>query len=54
MQQGLSGLLGILTIGAIGAIVYTLVTNPNGVNALFTGTDNLLKSSYAASLGKVA
>ena len=48
------GFLGILTIGAIGAIVYTLVTNSNGVGALFSGADNLLKSSYGASLGKVA
>ena len=48
------GFLTILTIGAVGAIVYTLVTNPNGVAALFNGTDSLLRTSYAASLGKVA
>jgi hypothetical protein len=48
------GFLTILTIGAIGAIGYTLVTHPDGVNALFTGTDKLLTSSYQASLGKVA
>lgn len=53
MNQGLNGLLTILTIGAIGAIVFTLVRNPNGVKALFEGTDKLLVSSYQASLGTV-
>lgn len=53
MQGGLNGLLTILTIGAVGAIVYTLVKNPNGVAALFKGTDALLTSSYKASLGTV-
>lgn len=53
MQQ-FNGFLTILTIGAVGAIIYTLVTNPNGVAALFEGTDKLLRTSYAASLGKVA
>jgi hypothetical protein len=47
------GFLTILTIGAIGAIGYTLVTHPEGVKALMQGTDNLLRSSYQASLGKV-
>lgn len=53
MQGGVSGLLTILTIGAVGAVVYTLVRNPDGVNALFKGVDSLLVSSYQASLGKV-
>ena len=53
MQGGLNGLLTILTIGAIGAIVYTLAKNPDGVKALFDGTDKLLTSSYKASLGTV-
>jgi hypothetical protein len=53
MQQ-LNGFLTILTIGAVGAILYTLVTNANGVTALFNGADKLLVSSYGASLGKVA
>lgn len=44
--------LTILTIGAAGAIIYTLVTNASGVSALFNGIDQLLTSSYAASLGK--
>lgn len=48
------GFIFILTIGAVGAIGYTLVTNPKGVAALFNGTDALLKTSYAASLGKTA
>lgn len=46
--------LTILTIGAVGAIVYTLVTNATGVAALFNGADQLLKTSTAGSLGKVA
>lgn len=46
--------LTILTIGAAGAILYTMVTNPKGVSALFNGVDSLLKTSYGASLGKVA
>jgi hypothetical protein len=50
----LTGFLTILTIGAVGAIVYTLVTNANGVTALFNGADSLLRTSYSASLGKVA
>jgi hypothetical protein len=54
MSGAFSGIVGILTIGAIGAILYTLVKNPTGVNAMFTGVDSLLKSSYGASLGKVA
>jgi hypothetical protein len=45
--------LTILTIGAAGAIIYTLVTNPAGVKALFAGIDSLLVSSYRASLGTV-
>lgn len=53
-MDSLRGFLTILTIGAVGAIVYTLVTNANGVAALFNGADQLLKSSYGASLGKVA
>lgn len=53
-MEGLRGFLTILTIGAVGAIVYTLVTNGPGVSAFFEGADKLLKSSYAASLGKVA
>lgn len=48
-----NGFMTILTIGAVGAIIYTLVTNPNGVKALMDGVDNLLTSSYKASLGKV-
>jgi hypothetical protein len=48
-----NGFLTILTIGAVGAILYTLVTNPKGVQALFDGVDKLLVSSYQASLGKV-
>jgi hypothetical protein len=47
-----NGFLTILTIGAVGAILYTLVTNANGVKALFDGVDKLLVSSYQASLGK--
>jgi hypothetical protein len=54
MGNALGGFLTILTIGAVGAIVFTLVTNPTGVTALFNGTDKLLVSSYGASLGKVA
>lgn len=46
--------LTILTIGAVGAIVYTLVTNPGGVQALFNGVDNLYRTAQAGSLGKVA
>jgi len=46
-----SQFLTILTIGAVGAIVYTLVTNATGVEALFNGADKLLVSSYSASLG---
>ena len=46
--------LTILTIGAIGAIVFTAVTHPSGIAALFNGADSLLKSSYGASLGQVA
>lgn len=53
MKGGVDGLITILTIGAIGAVVYTLVRNPAGVNALFKGVDSLLVSSYHASLGKV-
>lgn len=53
MNQSLNSFLTILTIGAVGAIVYTLVRNPNGVKALFEGTDKLLISSYQASLGTV-
>jgi hypothetical protein len=53
MQGPLNSFLTILTIGAIGAIVFTLVRNPNGVKALFEGTDKLLVSSYQASLGTV-
>jgi hypothetical protein len=53
MQGGLNSFLTILTIGAVGAIVFTLVRNPNGVKALFDGTDALLTSSYKASLGTV-
>lgn len=53
-MSNLTGFLTILTIGAVGAIVYTLVTNATGVKALFDGADELLKSSYGASLGKVA
>lgn len=48
------GFLTILTIGAIGAIGFTLVTHADGVKALFDGADALLKTSYAASLGKSA
>lgn len=54
MQQGFSGIIGILTIGAIGAIVFTLVSHPDGVKALFDGVDRALQSSYAAALGKTA
>jgi hypothetical protein len=50
----LRSFLTILTIGAVGAILYTAVTHPNGVAALFDGADKLLKSSYGASLGQVA
>jgi len=53
MQQ-VNTFLTILTIGAVGAIVYTLVTNATGVAALFEGADKLLRTSTAASLGKVA
>lgn len=53
-MQTANQFLTILTIGAVGAIIYTLVTNANGVAALFAGADSLLKSSYGASLGKVA
>ena len=52
--NAVNGFLTILTIGAAGAILYTLVTNPQGVQALFDGGDKLLRSSYAASLGQVA
>lgn len=45
--------LTILTIGAAGAILFTLVTHPDGVRALFDGADRLLTSSYNASLGHV-
>ena len=48
------GFLTILTIGAIGAIVFTLVTHPDGVRALFGGVDSLYKSAQAGSLGQVA
>lgn len=54
LMSTLTGFLTILTIGAVGAIVYTLVTNANGVTALFNGADSLLRTSYSASLGKVA
>jgi hypothetical protein len=50
----LRGFLTILTIGAIGAIVFTAVTHPDGVAALFNGADHLLKTSTAGSLGQVA
>lgn len=52
-MKSLDGVLTILTIGAAGAILYTLVTHPNGVKALFGGVDTLLTSSYNASLGHV-
>lgn len=48
------GLLTILTIGAIGAVVFTLVTHPEGVRALFGGVDSLYKTAQAGSLGQVA
>lgn len=48
------GFLTILTIGAVGAIIFTAVTHPDGIRALFSGADNLLRSSYGASLGQVA
>ena len=51
-MRTVNGFLTILTIGAVGAIIYTLVTNSKGVAALFTGADQLLTSSYHASLGK--
>jgi hypothetical protein len=54
MNQTFGGILGILTIGAAGAIVYTVLKNPTGVAALFTGIDGLLRSSYNASLGKTS
>jgi hypothetical protein len=50
----LSPFFTILIIGAAGGIVYTLVTNPAGVKALFDGVDALAKTSYATELGKVA
>lgn len=53
-MNNLSTFMTILLIGGIGAIGFTLVTHPDGVRALFEGADSLLKSSYGASLGKVA
>lgn len=53
-MKTVDGFLTILTIGAAGAILYTLVTNPQGVKALFGGVNSLLTSSYNASLGHVA
>lgn len=48
------GFLTILTIGAIGAIVFTAVTHPQGISALFGGVDSLYKTAQAGSLGQVA
>lgn len=44
--------LTILTIGAIGAIVFTAVTHPEGVAALFNGVNGLYKTAQAGSLGQ--
>jgi hypothetical protein len=50
----LRSFLTILTIGAIGAIVFTAVTHPDGIKALFGGVDSLYKTAQAGSLGQVA
>ena len=51
-MKGLEGVLTILTIGAVGAIIFTAVTHPDGVRAVFEGFDRVLTSSYNASLGR--
>jgi len=50
----LRSFLTILTIGAIGAIIFTAVTHPDGIRALFGGIDSLYKTAQAGSLGQVA
>lgn len=53
-MQFLGPLFTILTIGAVGGIIYTVLKNPDGVKAVVGGLDSVLKTSYAAELGKVA
>lgn len=52
-MPAVNGLFSILMVGAVGAIGYTLVKNPDGVKAFFDGLNNLVTSSYRASLGTV-
>lgn len=42
----------ILTLGVVGGIIYTLMTNSQGVTAFFQGLDNLYGTAVKGTYGR--
>lgn len=53
MSDFINGFLRLLVIMAIGAIVYDVLTHPRGTRVLVQGFNDILKTGFAAELGKV-
>ena len=53
LDDFIDGFLRLLVIMAIGAIVYDVLTHPKGTRVLVAGFNDILKTGFAAELGKV-
>lgn len=51
MQQ-VNGFLTILTLGVVGGIIFTVVSNPEGVKGAFQGLNSLYSTAVSGTYGK--